>query len=187
MKAMRAKASDVDTFRGLVLRPEWHMEPRLIGIRTLVHIDDGVVSWTDRDGVMLTNPPGAITGSLAELPGHITLDGVLVDEYGDELDRRLVTFDLPRFGRDLHYDPLRDRVHALELIVTLAAEPELQVVDMVHDKAAKTSMIHHMLSRPELGKHQSGLMLKHEGGTYTPGTTNDMTLRLDARQAPTES
>lgn len=167
MKAMLATDAKPARFRKVVLDGGWWMEPKYDGIRALVHVDDGLVSWSNRHGGSLTKPtPSSVELALGNMPGRFTIDGELIGG-------RLAAFDLPRLGHELEYTPHQERRHALEQVLRMVGCDDIFTTSMAIDTDEKEAML-----TEALNDKWEGVMLKDRTGFYEFGRRSERILKM---------
>lgn len=164
MRAMLAH----DINRGPALRrklkdPDWCAERKFDGVRTLVHIDRGTVSWRNRSDEELTKPvPEELTEAL-RLPGHVVIDGELVGE-------TLFAFDLPVLGKSIITSPFHERRKALEGVAKIVDHPSLKITSPDQDKSG--------ILREAMDRNWEGIILRDIRSQYVPGVRSNLMLKL---------
>lgn len=170
--------------------PNWLMEAKWDGIRTLAFVHDGVATLRGRGGRDLTGRFYPVANRLSVFPTSLVVDGemVVLDEHGrPSLEavsawrgRRGVlsykVFDcLYLHGHALLARPLDERRRVLEAVQQALNGPAVQVTPVLEGADGRVAF----QTAIKLGLE--GLIAKRRSSPYRPGARSDDWVKLPAR------
>ncbi|MEA3208565.1 MAG: bifunctional non-ous end joining protein LigD [Chthoniobacter sp.] len=148
-------AIDADEAARLIADPNWVLQEKFDGRRTLIRKADDRIDGINRNGLVVALPE-TVAQAAAELPGTFIFDGECVSD-------EFVAFDLLELsGGDYRGFPYHVRLRTLMQLVPDAGA--LRSAETAEDEAHKAEMLDRLR---ELKKE--GAVFKKAAGVYLPG------------------